>query len=78
MTAEEFLDKNHFHIKLDLRYDDGVMVEDIYAAMIEFAKLKVKEALKAQGKLAKKCMINNAPVPSLEFLTTAYPLTNIK
>jgi len=42
-TAEEFIDKEYYHIKLDLNKNDSyINISDIYYAMIEFAKIHVE------------------------------------
>lgn len=68
MTAQEILKSKLGKTPI------GVLPE----IMIEFAKYHVKKALNTQAKMAKKCMIDNSPVPSIEFLNSCYPLTNIK
>lgn len=64
-TAEEMVKK----------WDNEGFLEDRF---VEFAKLHVQAALKAQAKLTKKYVINKSPVPSTKILINAYPLTNIK
>ena len=72
MTAEQFIMEN-----TDIMTMAGNK-QKVAKAMIAFAQMHVKKALEAQGKLAKRCIVNKVPVPSLEFLAMAYPLTNIK
>jgi hypothetical protein len=65
-TAEEFLNKEYYHIILDSR-DTWINVGDIKRAMIEFAKLHVEAALKE----AEYCRTK-------ECIQKCYPLDNIK
>ena len=73
-TAEEFLNQKHFGMLLDIK-NSGIYPEDIAVAMIEFAKLHVKQALKAARESALDPEVQ-------EFMSThilkAYPLNNIK
>lgn len=82
MTAEEFrIQQNLIPDLSPLKIPDGIILngnQRIEKLMIEFAKFHVQKALIEQAKLAKKCMINKAPVPSIDFLNNSYPLTNIK
>ena len=70
LTAEEFLNKEYYHIVLDSK-DTWVNVGDIERAMVEFAELHVEEALKAAG---------NATLlyDFKEDIINSYPLNNIK
>ena len=71
MIAEEFFKNNS-------RFRNDNVVSDMTNIMIEFAKYHVQKALEAQAKLAKRCIVNNSPVPSKDFLKKVYPLENIK
>lgn len=69
-TAEEFLNKEYYHVVLDSK-DTWVNVGDIQRAMVEFAELHVMAALKAAG---------NATLlyDFKEEIINSYPLSNIK
>jgi hypothetical protein len=86
-TAEDFL---QYHYQISYFYDakTGQMVcfaSDVQKAMIEFAKLHVKEALRCAGEDA-RCdwydhdEISNEKLYRVEkdTILDAYPLTNIK
>lgn len=51
-TADEFLNKEYYHIVLDSK-NTWVNVGDIERAMVEFAKLHVEQALKEASKKAR-------------------------
>ena len=68
-TADDFLNKEYYHIILDSR-DTWINVGDIKRAMIEFAKLHVEVALIAVG--------NEIIGPAAGSVRDIYPLENIK
>lgn len=82
MTAETFivkkLNEQPARIKAEFVKLSGEADNAIFNSMVEFAKHHVEKALFAQAELAKACIVNNAPVPSKEFLASAYPLNKIK
>jgi hypothetical protein len=51
-TADEFLNKEYYHIVLDSK-DTWVNVGDIESTMVEFARIHVEAALKAASEKAK-------------------------
>ena len=69
-TADEFLNKEYYHIVLDSK-DTWVNVGDIESAMVEFAKLHVEAALKAAGNATSLYDFK-------EDIINSYPLNNIK
>lgn len=91
MTAEEYLNKHHFHIVLDIK-DTGLYQGDITTAMIEFAKLHVEaQAQEIVEKVKMKDLNENNELnmneddSNFEYyvvdknsILEAYPLTNIK
>ena len=65
-TADEFLNKEYYHIILDSR-DTWINVGDIKRAMIEFAKLHVEAALKeADYCRTKECIQKCYPLDKIE------------
>lgn len=86
MTAEELLNKHYFNIIIDIR-ETFVSPSNISEAMIEFAKIKVEEALICA---AGKAMLSNDVYDYVEgvfspdewfdkeSILNAYPLENIK
>ena len=76
MTAEEFIQENHFHLILDCKYE----VNNIQTAMIEFAKLHVKQALQEASEKADiiNDFDNQKGEIDIESILNAYSLENIK
>jgi len=78
-TADEFLNKEYYHIVLDSK-DTWVNVGDIERAMVEYAKLHVEAALKEASEKAQiqmdehdlSCSVNKNSI------LNSYPLSNIK
>ena len=65
-TADEFLNKEYYHIILDSR-ETWINVGDIKRAMIEFAKLHVEAALKeAEYCRTKECIQKCYPLDKIE------------
>ena len=65
-TADDFLNKEYYHIILDSR-DTWINVGDIKRAMIEFAKLHVEAALKeAEYCRTKECIQKCYPLDKIE------------
>ena len=71
-TAEEFLRKN-----IDYVLSENDCKEDVENAMIEFARLHVKAALKASANEYYPKELENFELVSGRFIK-AYPLENIK
>jgi hypothetical protein len=77
-TADEFLNKEYYHIVLDSK-DTWVNVGDIQRAMVEFAKLHVEAALKeASEDVELETYGNFGNSVNKDSILNSYPLTNIK
>lgn len=74
-TADEFLNKEYYHIILDSE-DTYVNVGDIEGAMIEFAKLHVQKALESAAENTREWHGNHGMLK--QSILNAYPLDNIK
>ena len=70
LTAEEFLNKEYYHVVLDSK-DTWVNVGDIKRAMVEFAQMHVEAALK---EASEKFDLYSNKYAIIE----SYPLSNIK
>ena len=78
ITAEEFLNKDYFYIIIDIR-ESPITPTDISQAMIEFAKLHVKAALKEADVKRSEFMSGGANYEEYQqAVLNSYPLENIK
>ena len=84
LTAEEYLENEHFNIILDIK-DTGLFPEDIIAAMVGFAKIHVGLALKEASESKSLCDFYTED--GLDYkenrlckysVLNSYPLDNIK
>lgn len=76
-TADEFLNKEYYHIVLDSK-DTWVNVGDIERAMIEFAKLHVEAALYVASERADLTDNGRFPYVDKDSILNSYSLDNIK
>lgn len=74
-SAEEYLNENFFNVVLDLKTGDAFL-SDIHLAMVDFAKMCVKVALKEVSKLEEVNGVECCKIDT-DSILNSFQLTNI-